>query len=92
MRDLVDFEIYKQEGWVADSCEVKPMSNSYECSINKNLGYYLKENKLEKYKTRGANTLCGPLGLGKYCTEFIQLRRKLRWTEKINTKGLPTRC
>lgn len=67
MRDLVDFEIYKQEGWVADSCEVKPMSNSYECSINKNLGYYLKENKLEKYKTRGDNTLCGPLGLGKYC-------------------------
>lgn len=27
------------------------MSNSYVCSINKNSGYYLKENKLEKYHT-----------------------------------------
>lgn len=55
--------------FTADSCDVKFMSNSYECSINNNLWYYLKENKLEKYKSRGANdTLCRPLGLGKYCS------------------------
>lgn len=47
------------------------MSNSYECSINKNLGYYLKEDKLEKYKSRSANTLCSPLGLGKYRSVFV---------------------
>lgn len=44
--------ICKQEGWVADFCEVKSMSNCYECNIKGNSGYYLKENKLEKYKSR----------------------------------------
>ncbi|KAJ7424391.1 hypothetical protein BTVI_06513 [Pitangus sulphuratus] len=39
------------------------MSECYECSINGNSGYYLKENKLEKYKSRSTNTWCGPLGL-----------------------------
>ncbi|RLW05251.1 hypothetical protein DV515_00005378, partial [Chloebia gouldiae] len=52
-----------QEGWVADFCEVKSMSKCHECSVNGNSGYYLKENKLEKYKSRSTSTLCGPLGL-----------------------------
>lgn len=41
------------------------MSNSYECSINRNSGYCLKENKLEKYKSCSTKALCHPLGLGK---------------------------
>lgn len=67
------------------------MSNSYECSINENWGYYLKENKLEKYKPRSTNTLCGPLGLDLYSAELLP-QRKLRWTEQRNSKELAMRC
>ncbi|KAM6304650.1 vasculin isoform 2-T4 [Podargus strigoides] len=63
------------------------MSNSYECSISKNLGYYLKENKLEKYKSNSINTLCGPLGLGLHSAELLLPGRKLRWTEQLNSKS-----
>lgn len=68
------------------------MSNSYECSINKNSGYYLKENKLEKYKSHSTNTLCGPLGLDLHSAELLLPQRKLRWTEQLNSKGLAMRC
>lgn len=68
------------------------MSNSYECNINKNLGYYLKEDKLEKYKSRSANTLCSPLGLGVLSAELLLPQRKSRWTEQLNSKGLAMRC
>ncbi|KAM9588169.1 vasculin isoform 2-T4 [Morphnus guianensis] len=63
------------------------MSNSYECSINKNSGYYLKENKLEKYKSHSTNTLCGPLGLDLHSAELLLPQRKLRWTEQLNSKS-----
>lgn len=68
------------------------MSNCCECSINRNLEYYLKENKLEKYKSRNTNTLCSPLGLGLHSTELLLPERKLRWTEQLNLKGLAMRC
>ncbi|KAL2294295.1 hypothetical protein Nmel_008020 [Mimus melanotis] len=62
------------------------MSNCCECRINRNLEYYLKENKLEKYKSRNTNTLYGPLGLGLHSTELLLPERKLRWTEQLNSK------
>lgn len=58
------------------------MSNSYECSINENWGYYLKENKLEEYKPRSTNTLCGPPGLGLHSAELLLPQRRLRWAEQ----------